>query len=137
MAFAVPEDELTIRATRARGPGGQHVNKASTRIEVVWSVAESPSLSATQRERLRVALASRLDSSERLRIACDEHRSQARNRRTAIARLRETVREGLRVPKKRKPTKPPAASKARRLDEKRRQGQKKRLRKPVRGDPDE
>jgi len=128
MAFRIPDDELAIRASRAGGPGGQHVNKASTRIEVVWDVAGSPSLTSAQRRRLLAKLAPRLDGRGRLRVVSDASRSQRRNLELAIARLRAIVAEGLRIPKPRKPTKPTQASVERRLEGKRRRGVRKRER---------
>jgi ribosome-associated protein len=130
MTFTVPEHELTIRATRAGGPGGQHVNKAATRVEVVWDVAASPSLTAEQRARLVERLASRLDSRGRLRVVADEHRSQLRNREMAVGRLRSLVAAALRPRKRRIPTRPTAASIERRLDAKRRRTTRKRSREP-------
>jgi len=128
--FVVPEAELDIRATRAGGPGGQHVNKASTRIEVVWDVAASPALSDAQRARLLATLASRLDGRGRLRVVADATRSQLRNRERAVARLHEIVRAALRVPRRRKPTRPSKAAVERRLEAKRQRGARKRGRRP-------
>jgi ribosome-associated protein len=130
MAFVVPEVELRVRASRAGGPGGQHVNKSATRIEVVWNVATSPSLSDEQRARLLDRLRPRLDRRGRLRVVADEFRSQARNRTAAVARLRAVVAEGLRVRRPRKPTKPTAGAVERRLGEKRRRAARKRDRQP-------
>jgi ribosome-associated protein len=132
--YTVPETELEIRATRAGGPGGQHVNKASTRIEVVWDVATSPSLADEQRSRLLARLASRLDRRGRLRVVSDASRSQRRNLETAVERLRETVRRALHVPKPRKPTRPSKAAVERRLETKKRRATKKKER---RGPPDD
>jgi ribosome-associated protein len=131
MDFVVPEHELEVRATRARGPGGQHVNKASTRVEVVWDVAASPSLTADQRALLQQRLASRLDRRGRLRVVTDEHRSQLRNREAAVSRLKALVAGALRPRKRRVPTKPTAASRERRIAEKRRRGEQKRERRPA------
>jgi ribosome-associated protein len=128
MSYAVPDAELEIRATRAGGPGGQHVNKVSTRIEVVWNVAGSPSLTPDQRNRLLTRLASKLDSRGRLRIVAADSRSQSRNRDTGVERLRAMVATALRPRKRRLPTKPTTASRERRLVEKKRRGEKKRQR---------
>jgi ribosome-associated protein len=130
MVFVIPEPEIDIRASRARGPGGQHVNKAATRIEVVWDMSASPSLTPQQRTRLLQRLGSRLDRRGRLRVVADEHRSQLRNREAALARLRALVAEALRPRKRRIPTKPTTASVQRRLDEKRRRASRKQGRKP-------
>jgi ribosome-associated protein len=134
MAFVVPEAELAVRASRSRGPGGQHVNKAATRIEVVWDVWASPSLTEAQRTRLRERLAARLDSRGRLRVVADGSRSQRRNLEDATTRLRALVQAALRVPKARRPTRPTRAAVERRLDTKRRRAARKQERR--RPDPD-
>lgn len=130
MPFRVPEAELEVRATRAGGPGGQHVNTSATRVEVVWSVADSPSLTAAQRARLRERLGPKLDRAGRLRVVAASHRSQRRNLTEAIARLQDLVTDALRVPKRRKPTKPSRASVEERLRDKRRRAGRKRDRRP-------
>lgn len=128
MHFVVPEAELESRASRAGGPGGQHVNKASTRIEVLWDVAHSPSLDEPRRRRILDRLAGRIDRSGVLRVVAAERRSQLQNRLAATARLQALVDRALHQPKARKPTRPPRAAKERRLAGKRRRGQKKTLR---------
>jgi ribosome-associated protein len=130
----VPLAELEFRATRSGGPGGQHVNKSSTRVEVTWDVASSPALSEEQRQRLLVRLASRLDSTGRLRLVSSGTRSQLRNREDVTERLREVVAQALVVPKARKRTRPPRAAKAARLENKRRRAATKRDRRPPRGE---
>ncbi len=135
MAFRVPEDELELRATRSRGPGGQHVNRAATRVEVRWNVARSPTLDEGQRARLLDKLGNRLDTRGTLRVVSDRHRSQYRNRLEAVRRLNELVAAALRRSPPRRKTAPPAAATERRLEEKRRRGEAKRQRRPV--EPDE
>lgn len=130
MTFTVPDAELRFRATRAGGPGGQHVNTSSTRVEVVWDVAASPSLTDAQRERLLRKLSSRIDSRGRLRVAAGERRSQLQNRQAAQERLNTLVAEALRRRRPRKPTKPSKAAVERRLTEKRRRRQRKHERRP-------
>jgi len=126
--FTVPKEELVIRATRAGGPGGQHVNKTSTRVEVVWNVRGSSSLSEEQRVVLLDRLAARLDHRGRIRVVEAGSRSQTRNRDVAVARLRKLISDALRPRKRRVPTKPTAASREQRLTEKRKRGEKKRER---------
>ena len=102
MKFSIPEPELVFRATRAGGPGGQHVNKASTRMEVLWDFEHSAVLSDEERVRVRVKLANRIDAEGFLRIAADERRSLTQNRTAAIERLTELVDHARRAPKPRK-----------------------------------
>jgi ribosome-associated protein len=130
----VPLAELEFRATRSGGPGGQHVNTSSTRVEVTWDVAASPTLSEEQRERLLLRLATRLDGAGRLRLVSSGSRSQLRNREDVTERLRDIVGRALVVPKARKRTRPPSAAKAARLEHKRRRAATKRDRRPPRGD---
>ena len=121
----VPASELSFRATRAGGPGGQHVNTSSSRVEVLWDFASSPAVDAALGERLRARLARRLDAEGRLRVVAQASRSQWQNRADATARLAELVAAALTDPKPRRPTKPSKAVKRRRLEAKRHQGQKK------------
>jgi ribosome-associated protein len=127
-ALSVPRDELELRASRSSGPGGQHVNKTSSRIELVWDIAASPSLDERQRARLLARLGARVDSAGRLRIVAQEERSQLRNREAALARFAEIVAQALAVPKVRKPTRVPRAAKRARLDAKKLRGARKRER---------
>ena len=127
--FRIPLGELEYRASRSGGPGGQHVNTSSTRVEVSWDVAASPSPSPEQRAQLLQRLASRLDSSGRLRLVSSGTRSQLRNKEDVTERLKSVLAEALVVRKKRKPTRPSRASKAARLEAKRRRATTKRFRK--------
>jgi ribosome-associated protein len=124
----LPLAELEYLASRSGGPGGQHVNTSSTRIEVWWDVAGSPSLNPAQRDQLLARLRARLDSAGRLRVVSSGTRSQLRNREDATERLREVVAAALVIRKKRKPTKPSRAAKAARLEAKRRRAATKRHR---------
>lgn len=124
----IPRTELVFHATRSGGPGGQHVNTSSTRIELLWSPAASDALTASQRARVLDKLAARLDAEGFVRVVSSESRSQRQNRVAAEERLAELVRRALVVPKKRIPTTPSRAAKARRLEGKRRRGEKKRMR---------
>lgn len=118
--FSIPLTEVEYRASRSGGPGGQHVNTSSTRIELWWDVAGSPSLTPAQRELLLGRLRPRLDSSGRLRLVSSGSRSQLRNREEVTKRFRSLVAKALVVPKRRKPTRPTPAAKAARLQGKRR-----------------
>ena len=127
-SVAIPRHELVVRATRAGGPGGQHVNTSSTRIELTWDVAGSAALTGAQRARVLERLASRLDGDGRLRLVAADTRSQAQNRTLAERRLVALVARALVVPKVRRATTPSRAQRAERLAEKRRQGEKKAAR---------
>ena len=133
----IPLAELDYQASRSSGPGGQHVNTSSTRIEVWWDVARSPTLSENQRAQLLERLRSRLDSSGRLRLVSSGSRSQLRNREDVTERLRSVVAGALAVRKKRKATKPSRAAKAARLESKRRRAMTKERRQPVRHSKEE
>jgi ribosome-associated protein len=122
----IPAAELTVKATRAGGPGGQHVNTSSTRVEVVWGMRTSNALSDTQRALLEQNLASKLDASGGLRVVAADTRSQTQNRVLALTRLASTVRGALVVPKARKATKPSRGQKEQRLNEKKRRSHVKR-----------
>ena len=130
---AIPRTELSFRASRAGGPGGQHVNTSSTRVELRWNVRDSRALDDARRAWLLARLAARLDADGAVRVVASEHRSQRQNRVAAELRLAELVRRALVVPKARRATKPSRAQKAKRLDAKRKQSQKKRDRRQ-RGD---
>ena len=131
---AIPAAELEIRATRAGGPGGQHVNKSSTRVEVVWRLAGSTALSEPDRARLRLRLASKLDSRGALRVVAADTRSQSRNRELALQRLASVVRAALVIPKVRRATKPTHGSKMRLIETKKRRSAQKRDRRWKRDD---
>ena len=121
-SVAVPLSEIQLRTSRSSGPGGQHAQKSETRVEAVFDVAASTALSDTQKRRV-VAKAGPV-----LRAIAQDERSQLRNRELAIERLVESLRTALRVERRRVPTRPTGASKERRLEEKKRRGQVKRLR---------
>jgi ribosome-associated protein len=124
----IPESELSWRFSRSSGPGGQGVNTADSRAELVWDAAGSAALTPAQRERLLERLSGRLVDGV-LTIAASEHRAQLRNRDAARARLAALVAEALRPPApSRRPTKPSRGSKERRLKAKQRRTDVKQLR---------
>jgi ribosome-associated protein len=124
----LPLSELDYQASRSGGPGGQHVNTSSTRIEVWWDVAGSPTLTPEQRAQLLERLRTKLDSGGRLRLVSSGSRSQLRNREDVTERLQSVVANALAVRKKRKPTRPSRAAKAARLEAKRRRAATKQRR---------
>jgi ribosome-associated protein len=128
----IPRSELIYRASRSGGPGGQHVNTSSTRIELWWNLETSSAPTQAQRALLRERLASRLDREGWLRLTASASRSQLRNREEATARLANLLARASVPRKPRKPTRLPAAAKRQRLEAKRRRGETKQLRGPVR-----
>ncbi len=126
----IPADELVVTTSHSGGPGGQNVNKVATKVILRWNIRESVALGPTRRERLLTKLASRLTTAGELVLHVDEHRSQGRNRELARERLVELVRESLVVPKARRKTKPTKGSKKRRLAQKKRRGDVKKMRRP-------
>ena len=128
--LTIPESELSWRFSRSSGPGGQGVNTADSRAELIWDVAGSAAVSALQRERLLERLGSRLVDGV-LTVTASEHRAQLRNRDAALARLAALVAEALRPPSpSRRPTRPSRGARERRLDAKKRRTDVKRLRRP-------
>jgi len=121
----IPSQELTWRFTASGGPGGQHANKAATRAEVTFDVSNSPSLGPRQRARLLEKLG------PVVRVVVDDERSQLRNRALAEERLAGRLRNALAIEKPRRPTKPGRGAVERRLDEKRRNSERKQARRTV------
>jgi len=113
---------VELRASRSSGPGGQHANVTASRVEAVFDVDASVSLDDSQRARLRAK------AGPVLTAVAQDARSQSRNRELALERLADKIAAGLRVPRRRRPTRPTRASKERRLDAKRRAGERKRTR---------
>ena len=120
--LAIPLEEVELRYSRSSGPGGQHAQKTETRVEAVFDVARSAMLSEPQKKRLTAR------AGPVVRAVAQDERSQSRNRELALERLGEAIRAGVRVPRKRRPTKPTAASRERRLEGKKRRASVKRMR---------
>jgi len=119
-ALAIPLDEVTVRASRSSGPGGQHANVTASRIEAAFDVAASSTLSDAQKARITARCG------PVVRAVAQDARSQARNRALALERLAGRIARALEVPRARRPTKPTRASRTRRLDAKRRASERKR-----------
>jgi ribosome-associated protein len=127
----IPLSELRFRFAQSSGPGGQHVNRSATRVELLFDVAGSPSLTEAQRERVLKTLASYIDSEGVLHLASQTFRSQLRNREEVVERFRMLMHKAMRIPKRRRPTRPSRAARERRLTSKRRRSELKRQRGPV------
>ncbi len=124
--LVIPEDELSLSFARSGGPGGQHVNKASTKVLLRWDLLGSRVLNDEQKARLRQKLPPRFLTDEgHVLLQCGEHKSQHENRAACLARLAAEVRDGLKREKRRIPTKPGKAARARRREGKEKQSQKK------------
>ncbi|MDH5493896.1 MAG: alternative ribosome rescue aminoacyl-tRNA hydrolase ArfB [Myxococcales bacterium] len=130
----IPGEELSWTATRASGPGGQNVNKLSTKVVLRFALLENRTLSGPIKARIRARHARRLDAEGRLVLSVDTHRSQARNLEAARARLLAIVLAAVPEPKRRRATKPSLGAKRRRLEAKTRTSEKKRDRARVRDD---
>lgn len=127
-SVAIPRAELEVRASRSSGPGGQHVNTSSTRVDVTWNIRTSIALTEAQRERALKMLGPRLSADGAMRVVASDTRSQKQNRELAEQRLAEAVRRALIVPKKRKATRPTRSSVEKRLEGKKHSADKKRAR---------
>jgi ribosome-associated protein len=123
-SVAIPLEEVELRFSRSSGPGGQHAQKSETRVEAVFDVEASSALTPAQKRRVAAR------AGTVLRAVAQDERSQWRNRELALERLAEALRDALRVQRPRRPTKPTVAARERRLEEKRRRSETKRLRRP-------
>ncbi len=120
--LSIPLSEIELRASRSSGPGGQHANVTASRIEAVFEIAESATLSAEQKERLAHRYGKRVTA------VAQDARSQARNRDLALERLAERIRKGLERRRPRQATRPGRSARERRLAEKRQRGERKQQR---------
>jgi len=114
----IPGSEIRISFARSSGAGGQNVNKTSTKAVVYWSVGNSGILNAAQKSRVREKLANRINNRDEVVVMAEDERSQSQNRALAICRLQGLVSGALRLPAKRRPTRPTKASKFRRIESK-------------------
>ena len=121
--------ELSFKAVRSSGAGGQHVNKVSSKVELSFDLTKSKGLSAVEKERLLLKLKNRLTKESLLILQCDEARSQYQNKNLVTKRFFELLKKGLHIPKQRKVTKPTKSSVEKRLKSKKATSQKKESRK--------
>jgi ribosome-associated protein len=124
-SVVLPLAEIELRFSRSSGPGGQHAQKSETRVEALFDVERSSTLTDAQKRRVIAR------TGPVLRAVAQDERSQLRNRELAVERLVDQLRTALRVERRRVPTKPTAASRERRLSDKRRRSETKRLRRPA------
>ena len=129
MNFELLLPELSFKAIRSSGSGGQHVNKVSSKVELQFNLKNSKVLSDKQKERLLTSLKTRLTKDKILVLQCDETRSQHKNKVLVIQRFIDLITKGLKVPKKRKATKVPTSAIKKRLKSKRIQSERKASRK--------
>lgn len=127
----IPVSEVSFRYSRSSGPGGQNVNRRETRVELLFDVANSPSLTPQQKARLHERLGGQMDGEGVLRLVVESERSQLRNRQEALARFVVLLQTALRRAKRRVPTRPSAQSVAKRVDGKKRKSQLKQKRRRV------
>lgn len=132
--ITIPESELRFTFSRSSGPGGQNVNKVSSKATMHWDAVQSPSLPDDVKQRFLTTYQSRLTTQGEIVIVSQESRDQPKNIQICLDKLRAMVLEVLVPPKKRRPTKPTKGSKVRRLDAKKGRAQVKQNRKPIRGE---
>ena len=127
--IVIPGHELTITASRAGGPGGQHVNKTSTKITISWNVSQTTALNETQKQRVLEKLQHELSHEGNLVLHASSARSQLQNKKSALEKLAHKIKQALKVPKKRMKSKVPKQVKESRLQEKKKRGMLKKMRK--------
>jgi len=127
-SFQIPDSEIELQYVRSSGPGGQNVNKVSSKCQLRWNALQSSSIPAFHRERLLEKLRPRLTRDGDILLSSDTYRDQGRNREECLAKLRALLVAALHVPKARKETEPTRSSQRKRVQSKRRQSEKKGLR---------
>jgi ribosome-associated protein len=129
--ISISENELTFLTSRSGGPGGQHVNKVSTKVTVLFDIKNSTAFSDEEKRRILTRLARRINREGAIQVTAQTHRSQSANRNEALSRLIILLRQSLHKPRRRKKTSVPASAILRRLSEKKHRGLIKSRRKKV------
>jgi ribosome-associated protein len=132
--ITIPESELRFSFARSSGPGGQNVNKVSSKATMHWDAVQSPSVPDDVKQRFLTRFKSKLTTQGEIVIVSQESRDQPKNIQLCLDKLRAMLLEVLTPPKKRRPTKPTKGSKVRRLDAKKNKSQTKQNRRPIRGE---
>ncbi len=135
-AIRIPRSELTFQFSRSGGPGGQNVNKVSSRVQMRWNVETTETLPEDVRRRLKSLNRRRINSNGELIVTSQRYRDQPRNIEDCLEKLRELVDAAAVTPRRRRPTRPSAGSRRRRLQEKRERSDRKQRRRPPRLDTD-
>lgn len=126
---AIPESELLFKASTSSGPGGQHVNRKNTKVILIFDLENSDSLSKEQKNKIKNVLGNRINNDGFLILSSQEYKSQYANKKIALERFENLLREALKPHKKRKHTRVPRSEKQRRLNNKRSRSEKKKMRK--------
>lgn len=129
--FIIPENELKMEFARSSGPGGQNVNKTSSKVQLRWNILFSRALTPEQKWRLQNNLQTKLTKEGEILVSAEDERSQYANRAKALKRLNEMVNKALVVPKKRRPTRPTKAAKIKRLESKKKRSAIKKSRREI------
>ncbi|WP_027720543.1 alternative ribosome rescue aminoacyl-tRNA hydrolase ArfB [Maridesulfovibrio zosterae] len=119
--LSIPENEISFITSRSSGPGGQHVNKTSSKVTLVFNIQDSQNLTEFQKKRITGRLKNRINSRGELQLSCEEHRSQFRNKETVLERFANVLAEALKPVRQRHKTRVPLSSKRKRVN-----GKKKR-----------
>ena len=133
-SIVIPRSEVTFQFSRSGGPGGQNVNKVSSRVQLRWNVENTEALTDEVRERLKQRARRRINAEGELIITSQRFRDQPKNIEDCIKKLRELVQEAATIPKRRRPTKPSAGAKRRRLQAKKERSERKKSRQSPRWD---
>lgn len=126
--LSIPESEISFSTSRSSGPGGQHVNTASTKVTLIFNVVESEALNPVHKKRIYDSLSGRINNIGELRLSCEDQRSQYRNREEVVERFRKMIAAAVKPKRPRKKTRVPYGSKKRRIESKKKRSETKKNR---------